>query len=98
MGLVISDGVEIAYEILNSGGPGLPVFFIAGLGGARSSCMKQAVPFSNQRPVVLHDHRGTGNSAKPLGVYSVENMAADVPINRARGGNIERAAPFVVKR
>ena len=40
--------------------------------------MRQAEPFSKERPVVVHDHRGTGESAKPLGVYSVEAMAADV--------------------
>ncbi|MDA1000843.1 MAG: alpha/beta fold hydrolase [bacterium] len=78
MAVVNSGGVDIFYEIMNAEGPGLPIFFIAGLNGMRSACMKQAVPFSKERPVVLHDHRGTGKSAQPLGVYSVENMAADV--------------------
>lgn len=78
MARVNSNGVEIAYEILNADGPGIPVFFIAGLNGMRGSCMKQAEPFSKERPVVLHDHRGTGESAKPLGVYSVDSMAGDV--------------------
>jgi aminoacrylate hydrolase len=78
MSVVNSGGVEISYEILNPHSPKIPVFFIAGLNGMRASCMKQAGPFSKERPVVLHDHRGTGQSAKPLGVYSVENMAADV--------------------
>lgn len=78
MSVVSSGGVAIDYEILNPGADGVPVFFIAGLNGMRGSCMLQAVPFAKERPVVLHDHRGTGKSAKPLGVYSVENMAADI--------------------
>ena len=78
MAVVDSGGVEISYEVLNPDGAGVPIFFIAGLNGMRVSCMKQAGPFSRERPVVVHDHRGTGQSAKPLGVYSVENMAADI--------------------
>ena len=69
MPVVNSGGVEIAYEMLNPDGDGVPVFFIAGLNGMRASCMLQAIPFSKERPVVVHDHRGTGESAKPLGVY-----------------------------
>lgn len=75
---VNSDGVEIAYEVMNANGPGIPVFFIAGLNGMHQACMKQATPFSRERPVVIHDQRGTGTSGKPLGVYSVPNMAKDV--------------------
>jgi aminoacrylate hydrolase len=75
---VNSGGVEIAYEVMNANGPGIPVFFIAGLNGMRQACMKQAIPFSRERPVVVHDQRGTGASGKSLGVYSVQNMAKDV--------------------
>lgn len=78
MAKVSSGEVEIAYDVLNAGGPGVPVFFIAGLNGMRAACMKQAIPFSRERPVVVHDHRGTGESSKPRGVYSVQNMAKDV--------------------
>lgn len=74
-----SSGVEIVYDVMGpAGSRKMPVFFIAGLNGMRGSCMKQAVPFAQERPVVLHDHRGTGASGKPPGVYSVENMAKDV--------------------
>jgi aminoacrylate hydrolase len=75
---VKSGGVEIAYDVLNADGPGVPVFFIAGLNGMRQACMKQALPFSRERPVVVHDQRGTGESGKPRGVYSIQNMAKDV--------------------
>lgn len=76
--MVTSDGVEISYEILNAESRNTPIFFIAGLAGVRIGCLAQAVPFSAERPVVLHDHRGTGKSSKPSGLYSVENMARDV--------------------
>jgi aminoacrylate hydrolase len=75
---VNSSGIDIDYEILNPGSNATPLFFISGLGGDRGSWPLQAEPFSKERPVVLHDHRGTGKSAKPPGVYSVLNMAGDV--------------------
>ncbi len=78
MAVVVSDGVEISYELMNAGNQNIPIFFIAGLSGTRQGCLAQAIPFSKERPVVLHDHRGTGESAKPSGVYTVENMAKDV--------------------
>jgi aminoacrylate hydrolase len=78
MASVASEGVRIVYDVMNPGGPGVPVFFIAGLNGMRQACMKQAVPFARERTVVLHDQRGTGESDKPRGVYSVRAMARDV--------------------
>ena len=78
MSTVNSGSVEIDYEILNPDSPRTPVFFISGLNGARGSWPLQAEPFSKERPVVLHDHRGTGKSAKPSGVYTIEKMAGDV--------------------
>jgi aminoacrylate hydrolase len=78
MASVNSGGVEIVYDILNANGPGVPLFLLAGLNGMRQACMKQAIPLSRERPVVVHDQRGTGASGKPLGVYSVQNMAKDV--------------------
>jgi len=75
---VDNDGVEIAYEILNGESSKTPICFIAGLGGVRQSVMSPASVFAKDRPVVLHDHRGTGQSAKPLGVYSIETMASDM--------------------
>ena len=78
MASVNSGGVEIVYDVMNAGGSGTPVFFLAGLNGMRQACMKQAIPFSKERPVMVHDQRGTGASGKKLGVYSVHNMAKDV--------------------
>ena len=78
MATVRSDGVLIDYEILNPTGKGIPLFFISGLGGVRNSWEKQLEPFMSRGPVILHDHRGTGKSEKPSGVYSVEKMADDI--------------------
>lgn len=90
MASVNSDGVEIVYDIMNANGVGVPVFFLAGLNGMRQACMKQAIPFSRERPVIVHDQRGTGESGKSLGVYSVGNMAKDV-IAIMDAGGIEKA-------
>lgn len=78
MATVNSGGVDIVYEVLNPDGPGVPIFFISGLGGLRAHVASQSGPFSRERPVVVHDHRGTGQSGKPSGVYTVPNMAADI--------------------
>lgn len=78
MATVNSGGVDIAYEVLNPDAAGLPIVFISGLGGLRAHVATQSGPFSRERTVVVLDHRGTGESAKPLGVYTLENMASDV--------------------
>ena len=78
MARVNSGGVEIVYDVMNADGPGVPLFLPAGLNGMRQACMKQAIPFSRERPVLVQDQRGTGESGKALGVYSVQNMAKDV--------------------
>jgi aminoacrylate hydrolase len=78
MARVNSGGVEIVYDVMNAGSPRVPVMLIAGLNGMRQACMQQAIPLSRERPVIVHDQRGTGQSAKPRGVYSVRSMARDV--------------------
>ncbi|MDP7385711.1 MAG: alpha/beta hydrolase [Nitrospinota bacterium] len=75
---VVSGGVEIDYEVLNPDAGGIPVFFISGLSGLRASWKNQTAAFLGRGTVVLHDHRGTGKSGKPLGVYTVPNMAGDM--------------------
>ncbi|MGI9378113.1 MAG: alpha/beta fold hydrolase [Methyloligellaceae bacterium] len=78
MPIAKSGDVRISYEIRNSESSEIPVFFISGLAGTRHGCLKQAAYFETKRPVILHDHRGTGESDKPPGVYSVPSMARDV--------------------
>src|SRR3954452_23159068 len=90
MARVRSGGVEIAYEIMNAGGGGVPAYLLAGLNGMRQACMQQAIPFSRERPVIVQDQRGTGESGKPRGGYSVANFARDV-IAIMDAAGIERA-------
>ncbi len=78
MPTVNSEGVAIDYEVINPQHTNTPVFLISGLGGVRASWTKQVGAFSADRPLVLHDHRGTGKSDKPSGVYSVPTMAKDI--------------------
>jgi aminoacrylate hydrolase len=78
MATVNSGGVEIFYDVMNPNGPGVPLFLLAGLNGMHQACMKQAMPLSRERAVVVQDQRGTGKSGKQLGVYSVADMAKDV--------------------
>jgi aminoacrylate hydrolase len=78
MAKVNSGGVEIDYEVLNAESSAIPIFLMSGLAGLRGAWGNQLEAFTKRGPVVLHDHRGTGKSAKPLGVYSIENMAADM--------------------
>ena len=59
-------------------GDGYPVFLIPGLGGAAASWRPQVEPFAQHFRVILHDHRGTGQSERSRITYSVDQMAADV--------------------
>jgi hypothetical protein len=47
---------------MNANGGGVPVFFLAGLNGMRQACMKQAIPFSRERPVIVQDQRGVSQA------------------------------------
>lgn len=67
-------GGEIYYEVH---GAGPPLLLISGLGGLASYWRPQLPALTDKFQVVLHDHRGTGQSAKSPGRYSVEQMTAD---------------------
>jgi aminoacrylate hydrolase len=59
-------------------GDGFPLLFISGLGGLSAYWQEQVPHFSKDFRVVLHDHRGVGQSDKPLIAYTVDQMATDV--------------------
>lgn len=61
-----------------SHGQGDPLLFISGLGGLGSYWYPQLRDFSEQYRVIIHDHRGTGQSDRSMMEYSVDQMAADV--------------------
>lgn len=66
---------DIHYEMI---GEGEPVLLVAGLGGAASYWAPNVDAFAATHRVILHDHRGTGQSTKSEMAYSVELMAQDV--------------------
>lgn len=59
-------------------GAGEPLLLVPGLGGVGASFFKQIPELAKHYRVIVHDHRGCGQSDKPLMRYSVEQMAQDV--------------------
>jgi len=66
---------DIHYEIKGNGDP---VMLVAGLGGAASYWNPNLDAFARNYQVMLHDHRGTGQSTRCEMEYSVELMADDL--------------------
>ena len=66
---------EIYYE---ESGQGEPLLLVPGLSGVGSFWAPQVADFKRDFRVVIHDHRGTGQSTHSRITYSVEQMAADV--------------------
>lgn len=59
-------------------GAGFPVLFVSGLNGYGSYWRDQVPSFAKTFEVVLHDHRGVGQSDHSRIAYTVERMADDV--------------------
>ena len=59
-------------------GEGEPLLLVPGLGGVGASFFKQIPEFAKRYRVIAHDHRGCGQSDRPLMRYSVEQMTSDV--------------------
>jgi len=59
-------------------GDGFPVLLISGLSGHAAYWEAQIPAFSREFGVVLHDHRGVGQSDHVKMSYTVDKMAADV--------------------
>ncbi|MDB5653840.1 MAG: alpha/beta hydrolase fold protein [Tardiphaga sp.] len=78
---------EIHYEIRGSGDP---VLLVAGLGGAASYWNGNLPAFEARHRVILHDHRGTGQSTRSEMAYSVELMADDL-LRTMDAAGIEKA-------
>jgi aminoacrylate hydrolase len=66
---------EIYYEIY---GKGTPVLLVPGLGGAGSYWNPNVAEFAKYFKVIMHDHRGTGQSTHSKIQYSVEQMTDDM--------------------
>ena len=83
--LPIDDG-HLFYEIH---GEGPPLFATAGLGGMGAFWRPQLEAWVPHFKVILHDHRGTGQSSRDRIQYSVPQMARDL-IALADGLGIDR--------
>lgn len=75
MPLLSLPGAGIHFELL---GAGEPLLLVAGLGGAASYWAPNLAAFASRYRLVLHDHRGTGQSTRWEGHYTVELMAEDL--------------------
>ena len=78
---------EIHYKIH---GDGPPLMMVAGLGGTADYWNPQIEAFANEYTVILHDHRGTGQSSHSKIEYSVDQMADDL-LRLMDALNIEQA-------
>jgi aminoacrylate hydrolase len=72
---VAVDGIEIYYETFGSGPP---LFLVPGLGGVGNYWAHQIKTFSEHFTVIVHDHRGTGQSTRSEIFYSVDQMTKDL--------------------
>jgi aminoacrylate hydrolase len=70
----LGDG-EIYYE---SHGSGAPLLLVSGLGGMAAYWKPNLPAFAAKYRVIVHDHRGTGQSSHSKINYSVDQMADDV--------------------
>jgi aminoacrylate hydrolase len=59
-------------------GSGPPLLLVPGLSGVGSFWVKQVEEFSRDFRVIVHDHRGTGQSTHSRIHYSVDQMAGDL--------------------
>lgn len=69
--------VNLAYRILNADSPALPLVLIMGWTGVKEDWGRLADDLAADRPVLIFDNRGIGESSVPDGPYSVEQLAAD---------------------
>src|SRR5918999_1316640 len=59
-------------------GSGEPLLLVPGLNGIGAGFFKQIPELSRHYRVIVHDHRGCGQSDRPAMRYSVEQMTQDV--------------------
>ncbi|HLG87744.1 MAG TPA: pyrimidine utilization protein D [Alphaproteobacteria bacterium] len=67
-----------AHIFYETHGDGQPVLLVPGLGGVGSYWAPNIPAFSRRHLVVVHDHRGTGQSSRSEMRYSVDQMTGDL--------------------
>ncbi len=83
----LSDGDRLYYEVH---GEGPALLLVPGLGGVGAFWSVHLPRLTQRFKVVLHDHRGTGQSSRTEMRYSVDQMADDVA-QLITGLRLERA-------
>src|SRR6266478_71055 len=73
MPLIQAGSIQISYETF---GQGEPLLLIMGF-GAPGGAWLPTLPFLGGFNCIYFDNRGTGNSDKPEGIYTIEQMAED---------------------
>lgn len=73
--VTVDNDAHIFYDVHGSGSP---VLLVPGLGGVGSYWNPNIAAFSQQHQVIVHDHRGTGQSSRSLIRYSVDQMTDDL--------------------
>lgn len=73
--LTLSDGDQLYFET-HGDGPALAL--VSGLGGVMAFWQPHLMEFAKHYRVILHDHRGTGQSTRSRMEYSVDQMADDL--------------------
>ena len=71
-----SDGIDLHYDVLGRAHRE-PLLMIQGLGADMSGWAFQRVAFAGSYRTIAIDNRGAGRSDKPVGPYSLEQMADD---------------------
>jgi pimeloyl-ACP methyl ester carboxylesterase len=73
---IASDGARLHYDVIGrKSAP--PVLMIQGLGADKHLWDLQRFVLSTRYRVIAHDNRGAGRSDKPIGPYSLPQMADD---------------------
>ena len=73
--LTLTDGENLYYEVH---GQGPPLVLVSGLNGLGAFWQPHLEALARDHRVVLHDHRGTGQSSPSRIDYSIEQMAGDL--------------------
>lgn len=80
--LQLSDGTELAYEVLGSHhkGASVPLVFVVGITSCRGDTEKVSTLLAKHRQVLVYDHRGMGDSkaGQDHDPFTIETLARDL--------------------
>ncbi|EGN95849.1 hypothetical protein SERLA73DRAFT_187076 [Serpula lacrymans var. lacrymans S7.3] len=79
--VTLPDGIELAYEILGSDHLGLaiPIVLVGGMTSCRVDWERLSSRLAHNRPVLIYDHRGMGDSTyEENDSFTIESLARDL--------------------